>query len=58
MLLLDLTQFRRDVSYEVDVQKTRNNPSERKRLLNNVSGYVKSGLMVALLGMRLDLRVK
>src|SRR5262249_32962146 len=41
---------RKDVSYEVDVPQERFAPVLRKRLLNKVSGFVQSGMLVALLG--------
>eukprot|EP00047_Mylnosiga_fluctuans_P004483 m.234774 g.234774 ORF g.234774 m.234774 type:complete len:1699 (+) comp12715_c0_seq1:66-5162(+) len=39
-----------NLNYEVDMPKERGQPRERKRLLSNVTGYVKSGMMVALMG--------
>jgi ABC-type multidrug transport system ATPase subunit/ABC-type multidrug transport system permease subunit len=39
-----------NLSYEVDLPKEPHEPSRRRALLNNVSGYIKPGMMLALMG--------
>jgi hypothetical protein len=42
--------LRDDLSYEIELPHKRGKPKECKSLLMNVSGYVTSGTLVALLG--------
>ena len=41
---------RQGLCYDVDVPRSAAEPERKKRLLSDVSGYIKSGMLVALMG--------